>query len=487
MPTDPILLYNRSLPTLARHLWVMGKLLSLKESTDNPSEREECLRRRIQAYVAATCYPKILRRMKNQTVSQSYIRSLRAVTSFDFNEAMRGEPTTREIANNRQLVLNYLLPIEKLQKTNNYPRLIEQAKSASNKNFQLYTEGTCVEFHQLLLDLIDRFRGVLDGLQNNRGTEKASTKGSKEFKMNAQLAMVCAYGLQRLATGAAIRMHLRTIAVFLQRKHSRTSMPISGEMQEEADEELDEDLKAVQPSVMKEGVEIPLWRSYVDWLRLMISHFDAVEILVRFVMGSQFHQQTISIQIIVAPTVDNQLLDWQQLFTEPTLFPISSSTDTLPIPLDTNRPNAYITNANLLVSLNNALTTCSVAKQAKLAWDNNDVNKTFKYFQKLESSDWPGWRDCIQETLAMLRPLDSRTPSDDFSRKKISEAIDSLVESAKFFNCLNNDQAFKGTLHCEACLASLLVEPTALSGDIPVSMEVSYISYLFLSPKSHCL
>ncbi len=54
------LLYNRSGMTIAQHLWIMSKLLSMKEPiTDNKKESKSdpaVLSKRLQLHVIATCF-----------------------------------------------------------------------------------------------------------------------------------------------------------------------------------------------------------------------------------------------------------------------------------------------------------------------------------------------------------------------------------------------------------------------------------------------
>jgi len=82
------LLYNRSNRTLAVHLRVLGKLLSMKESSPNgPTKDPGSLSARLLCYVIATCYSKMVRQLKHKTLSQPYIRSLNQVNTVDVNNS----------------------------------------------------------------------------------------------------------------------------------------------------------------------------------------------------------------------------------------------------------------------------------------------------------------------------------------------------------------------------------------------------------------
>src|SRR6266699_4661817 len=101
------LLYNRSGMTIAQHLWIMSKLLSMKEPiTDNKKEPKRdpaVLSKRLQLHVIATCFPKMLRRFK-QPASRLFIESLESVKAWEFDEDKRGQPSKKEIGNDREFV-----------------------------------------------------------------------------------------------------------------------------------------------------------------------------------------------------------------------------------------------------------------------------------------------------------------------------------------------------------------------------------------------
>jgi len=172
----------------------------------------------------------------------------------------------------------------------------------SNKDFQLYTEDTCAEFHGLLILLLVCFEKCLEKLGEMRGDKEVPTPCSKEFKKSVELVMTCGYALQRLAHGTALRMHLKTIAPLLMHSNfpsqKEIPMPAPGEAEEQ--EEFDEDLKAVQPFANVNGVvQTRLWKSYIEWLGLIMVHFDAVEILVRYFTGKDWPDKDTSIHILV--------------------------------------------------------------------------------------------------------------------------------------------------------------------------------------------
>lgn len=452
----------------------------MKDDLKSPSNR-------LLRYVIATCYPKMIRRLGNKTWSKPYIDSLKQITTFQFDESKldRDQVSEKETENDRQFLLKFVLSMPSLH--TQVPKLIEQAKKAragaGSKDFQLYTQDTCEEFHGLLNKLLKLFEDSLTDLKKARGNPKVSTKGSEEFIEKVDLVMLFGNALLRLSKGAALKMHLKTITHLLSRIH-RT--PVPGEEQEEPDE----DLKAVQPFVSIEGALKPLATSYIDWLRLMVTNFNAVNILVQYFAGAGSQYDNISVKIVVAPPVDKRLLPWQELLTDPKLFPTG-------IEWDDSRSanaNADISNGDILRFLENALETSSKVRGAKTAWSKRDLKHTISALKSLKSSKVLGWSKHAEKLLDKLKQLErpeedkrklvEEGPGNIESFCEITQGIQSLLESATFIYSLVGGQIFLGTLHCEVCLASLLSGKATVSEGVLEQMNVGYVSNLFLSPMS---
>jgi hypothetical protein len=227
-----------------------------------------------------------------------------------------------------------------------------------------------------------------------------------------------------------------------------------------------------------------------DRLPCPITNFNAVNILVQYFAGAGSHYDNISAKIVVAPPVDKCLLPWQELFTDPKLFPTG-------IEWDDPRANANISNANILEFLDNALETSSQVKSAKTAWSKRDLKNTNLALKSLKSSNVLGWSIHAEKLLEKLKQLKSPEAAIKPKRKlveegpdnnklfhEITEGIQSLSESAMFINSLVDGQIFLGTLHCEVCLASLLSEKATVSEGVLEQMHVGYVSNLFLLPMS---
>lgn len=107
------------------------------------------------------------------------------------------------------------------------------------------------------------------------------------------------YALLMLAKGRAFRMHLENIEHLLN-DPPHTSAGVSTHKHEQGQEE---DFDGVLPPQKLQ--------SYIAWLQLMVSHFDAADTLSRFVCSNLFIYNSISIHIMLTPSTSSEKLNWQ--------------------------------------------------------------------------------------------------------------------------------------------------------------------------------
>jgi hypothetical protein len=480
---------------MAQHLMIISKLLSMKAPTGDKEKHKRTMILSLQKHVVATCFTKISHRLR-QAASKSFIKSLKSVTTWEFDEKNRGQPSTKETGNDREFAA-YLLTI-KGKSFGNIPALIAQAELVKNGTDQrLYTEESFTEFHTMLLDLIDDFRVSLITLGDLVKGKDVPTIGTEAFRKEVVRTAVFGYMLQKLAKGAALRMHLNTIApLLINWDDYHSQMPMSpGENPSERDVGLETDVEETEDMEETEDVQEPdldielvnearrkgdaLATTYLDWLRLLVAHFDAISVLVGYVTGPEFKYDAISIEMVVDQHVDLDILPWRTLFSNPKLFPTTSTEDAR-----FNEINYATTNAEILNFLNEALETLPQIESARSAWDKGDKVTTIECFKKLKTSKVKSWEKCAEE---MLVKLGNDSPSDVITTE-ITTKFQSLRKSTAIFDALAKDEKFKGALHCEALLASLLTKtPHDASEDILEQMKASQLSDLFLSPGSHFL
>ena len=140
--------------------------------------------RLVMNYVVATCCRKLKHRFTHP-VSKMYLKSLESVENISFTESVLERPMTdTEKYYDRQFLdyLDHLL----MQKYIKFPipALVKQVETArNNENFQLYSVETYLEFHTLILGLLELLREALQ-LWSNPSSEskKASEKTPKRMK-----------------------------------------------------------------------------------------------------------------------------------------------------------------------------------------------------------------------------------------------------------------------------------------------------------------
>ena len=186
-------------------------------------------------------------------------------------------------------------------------------------------------------------------------------------------------------------MHLKTISHLLldiRVSQTQSSMSVPNKEQEEPNEDLrakfDEELRVVQPFIHVEDTltTLPLSTSYMDWLRLMLAHFNAVNILIKHITRPEFPYNSIS------------SLLWWELFTNSTLFPTETALSV----------KASISNANILEFLTNAMASSSLAKTAIKKWRNRnrELDKLKEDLKKLSFSNVLSWRNHATKLLGKI-------------------------------------------------------------------------------------
>jgi hypothetical protein len=281
------------------------------------SEKPDNLSFKLSTYIAAQSRRRIARRFGNKK-SQPYFDSLKRVKVEDIpqlsEQATDDRPGTtpvdkKEFDSDRLFLEEFLGPYNKKGCPNTgIDTTIEHLLKKVDESLtvpgaiELYTNDTRTEFHGLLLFLLRRFQDILNILVPDINSDLHGLQPSK-FKEAVEQLNYYAYALLRLARGRAFRMHVENIEHLLDDPHAGASTDERNEEHDNVEQEEDFDDLPLQKS-----------KSYVAWLRLIVAHFDAVEILARFVLTNSY--RSISIQILVPPSTSSEQLPWRGLFTK---------------------------------------------------------------------------------------------------------------------------------------------------------------------------
>lgn len=456
-------------------------------------------------YVAAMCCRKMLRRWEH-VVSVRYFTFLEAVSPLDVPRPSRrvnqNYSTGDEKEDHKDGLSDYFLltqfaALAKMMGID-IPVLsgLELPDTPDHlENFNIYNDLTCHEFHYLIINVI---KGLKDALFNLSKTTPTTPVHHTQWMLEAQ---IYGYVLLRISRGRAFRLHLQNIALALvisfptsggapapmpalsKDDNEETDDNEEGDGVEADDDDVDEELRAMQAHP---------YPDYVNWLRLMVSPFDAVEIVLRFVRSSKRGFKSFSIQTLLSPQSSNDLLPWRELFSSPYF----------PQPQPASPP--AVSNTDLLEFLEEEMTKALEARKlsglvatAEKEWRGRDKQpQTFKFtrtkdalkllakmllaktssasmteaelaVEKIEK--WVAGRapppTNSKHAEANAAKANGKEPITDAEInvldneitqhiKKLSKTL--ALGASNFFFCSLDRLEFRGAIHCEASLASLI-------------------------------
>jgi len=449
----------------------------------------------LQLYVVAADSSKMLARMVHP-ISTQYLTCFQRLKSRTF-EPIDGASTKPDDGND-QLFLDDIPILSKLANTkiSNLGKMAQAAKE--NKPFNLYNKDTCMEFHELLCEILERFHQSLNDLKDLRKLTFTKRKSKLEIGQSEldaiveKLNQVLAFGraLRAIVRGSAIQMHLTTIAPFLEVKTGKFwPMP----------HEDDTEFHPLKPySTDRRGEPLLPWKSYHDWLRLMIHYFDAIHVLDNHLMTLKSSTVDISIKILYPSLPDQEMLPWRDLLLNEKYFPLIQHTPGQPSAAELI---TFLTSPSLLeegTSIQDLIHDVDAAKQKQereikggVGYDDfaEDVAVLIEWVKDLEDSSSDVWKDYVIAILKQVELLGGDvTPQGRLSRlKDISNMLGTLKESFSLYKRLlpgtplSLGKSFACAGHCEicgGCMNSLSGKPgphVNLSENLLKELRVSHI------------
>ena len=452
-------------------------------------------------YTAAISRQKIKRRITNKHVSQPYIESLQKVTTVPIpSQSHQNSESTEDVKHDR-LLLKFIKAVGHTLRTET-PNLLALAK-LNSPTFPIYNEKTRMEFHQLLLELLNCFEKAVVDLCNISGLKTKSNDDSSQFTNALAGAHMYGYGLLKIARGQTFRMHMENIAPLLKKPHHTMPVPASNAedpVEEAKDKELeDTEVEEELSSVLllnkdKGGTQKTLTKSYVDWLRLTVAHFDAVEIVMQYIMSPNFGYNSIAITNLVAPTTSEALYPWEELITNEKYFPTRDTTD----PLSTTSNDEILKFLKAAVDNAAKARKLSALAEAALTKWNKHQTTTFTSQQVCRKmTDIMALGD--EHVNEIAKSVDTQLQSwlkgdngDTITKgiQDLHKKLCYLPPGNHFFSSLENLK-FKGVLHCEICLASLVdmankpIPPGSPYTELLSQLKVIIFSLIHFSPNPY--
>ena len=380
---------SRFLP-FEHHAWIMSELLN-KVKEDPKSNNNFYL---LLQYITSASVEKIRRRLIDKDLSRPFFNSLTKVDTLTFVSPAELPCKPSDSTRDKP----FLLFIQTSESLRCYPNLFEQAQAAADgKPFEAYTERTQEEFHAFFCGFLEQFDTSLNTLANYPD----SNGQGESYQDLLEKATIAGFGLSLLAGSAAIGRHMQSIGLELRRNDGATAR--------NDDEEEDEDLLSVQPTD-----EAPLWQSYVDWLKLMVVHFNAAHILSKYVGDQMSQYDRFAIKILAPPTPNDIILPWHCLL-DSEHFPASTGGDAT-------------SNASIVEFL----------YSFSIPWDEDAIDEVIDKLNPAD--DCPLQASDIDDIIILLKPLGNlQAPVRDRCITDAIATIESWKNDVTFFNKGVND------------------------------------------------
>ena len=209
--------------------------------------------KRLQLYIIAASFPKMLHRITNNRVSVKYFDCLQdmKLDTISFTEPPKVATTGPDSEiNPDKLFLDILPGLTKVTEITDISNLLSVRDKGTGKSLEtppeIYNKDTFMEFHNLLCQLLLQFRKSLEALQNIQKEKKLGKKTWTLENTMGELRSVWSLGLslRAMVTGAAIEKHLKTIAHLLKVEYGKSRMAAA------EDEEADNEFDALEPYSM---------------------------------------------------------------------------------------------------------------------------------------------------------------------------------------------------------------------------------------------
>jgi hypothetical protein len=414
---------HRGKESFDTHVWMLKTLLR-PSAEDFPP---------FHLYVMAICFPKMIRRMK-KPFSVIYMACLQKLDTFPFIQTAQNYSNDQPDQERDRL---FICSMPSFVKAARHPIPNLERAAKQQPPVGIYNKDTYMEFHLLLCSLLQDFRDSLTDLVNLQATLKRDL----ETILKA-LKKVTIYGtlLMTMVRSSAIETHLRGIEHLLEVDPRKLWTP--SEVGAEVDTD-DADFQRLKPFSTRKGKPLSPWQSYRDWLQLMVHYFDSATILTTYIQ--QFNPPpTIAITILTPPATDKRMLPWTELLKTEHF----SRTETPGEKFIEDLEGICQT----YVPMKNDINNLAKSAKAEEGLESLSAHVRARATAMMEKYKTDDQRTVIQRIVELAEKPDI---------KSIVEGLNVLSNSATFYAALQKgslcqDNGFKGRLHCEAYVASLL-------------------------------
>jgi len=398
------------------------------------------------AYVVAKSFPKMHHRIDHSKLSFPFFNSLISLGPFIYKSSSTDRPIPSPYLN-LDISFLHILPQISARANIKIPYLTNLAQSYANDSASLpiYNASTCNEYHQVLCTLL---RGLRDGLASLKQFQPS--QGHTLLEQLIDDVLFYSMILHSMVYGSWMETHLQEIADLLITSHSRSASNTNNTGEIEDIEGEDTELRSIQPSTVQGDRPLPVWEAFRDWLRLIVSYFEAGSIVSNYV--NIYGPESMSIKVIGILHQGQDMLSWMDLAS--LLFERKPAYAALSMENSTARGKVYSASKD---GVNPAL------RDNIIPTPEDDANFTLEDVtdSSLEYSTDTSSEDGSEELdtdAVWANGLVEITNVDEFSR-----AISILQGSSTYFSDafeggspLSMGNRFTGTIHCEAFIACLI-------------------------------
>ena len=486
---------NREAPKEVFHLWLLTKVLTTFKG--DPAQLPNVMR-----YVISVSHPKIIRRFETES-SQDYWKSFESGKSDDILFSATPKRAHRQVEVRNDLHFLGALKrgvIDYAEKFPSIAKIVEELPNLerSGTTFDLFNSETCNEYHDLFIALVKQYKTLLEEIATSVGEKKP-------FGDKLGPAVKTGHAILTMVEGRAFHLYLPTIVSKLSKTLSKCNR-IRAELRatsrgrgvkersaeeqnteihgadKQGVEERDVEEQDVEEQDVKVGMTLweeadaitPMapWKVFKSWIMLMLVQFDATDALCTFVnLVPNLSSADVEVKIVYSPIISNKTIPLDVLLTKyiPEAAPNNSESPT---------------NAKLADFIKAAFTVKRQARcisSFRASWGPQHIPAATEFLQEIlkevavengseDSEDGDGEVDRHQRQIIAelsrditnLLPQPAQIVGDMICRKfwALGEALNLKERQERYGVKFADKQTFRGALHCEAGLASILDETT---------------------------
>jgi hypothetical protein len=323
----------------------------------------------------------------------------------------------------------------------------------------IYNDKTRNEFHLLLFELLSNYKAALAHLGDIQHDGKFDL--SEILKALGRVRTFGRY-LRTMVRSSAIETHLESINSFLV-VDTRKSWTEPDDL-DDADFS---DFQGLKPCSMRKGKMLLPWESYRDWLILMVHYFDAADVIVQHIKQLNINRVCFSITIVTPTHPDKVFLPWSELLENEFLFPTvpGQSSGKEFVRFFSSMPKVDLKKVDSATRL--------MCKLEPEMLDAGEIDALAQMVKACTSADWDDVNILSEEILALKKSHLG------YRQDQIQAIVDSLRDLSRraLFNNqlkdgpLQSGKKPRGTYHCEAYIASLLILWDDTSGQLVSDFE----------------